>query len=108
MEVMGIYVWQCMAVLLYNCICARWLWSIMNEHAPANINMKGCTLMIDCRETRAKEEKEEKKEREKRKREKDERKKCQWKDLNLRSSACKASFANHCATAHVLMGANRW
>ena len=74
MEAMGIYVWQCMAVLLYDCICARWLWSIMNEHAPANISMKGCTLMIDCRETRAKEEKEEKKEREKRKREKDERK----------------------------------
>ena len=57
-------------------------------------------------ETRAKEEKEEKKEREKEK--KDERKKCPWKDLNLRSSACKASFANHCATAHVLIGANRW
>ena len=56
----------------------------------------------------SKEEKEEKKEREKRKREKDERKKCQWKDLNLRSSACKASFANHCATAHVLIGANSW
>ena len=43
----------------------------MNEHAPVNINMKGCTLMIDCRETRAKEEKEEKKEREKRKRTKE-------------------------------------
>ena len=42
----------------------------MNEHAPATINMKGCTLMIDYRGTRAKEEKEEKKEREKRKREK--------------------------------------
>ena len=51
MEVMGIYVWQCMAVLLYDCICARWLWSIMNEHPTANINMKGCTLMIDCRGT---------------------------------------------------------
>ena len=24
MEVMVIYVWQCMAVLLYDCICARW------------------------------------------------------------------------------------
>ena len=65
MEVMVIYVWQFMAELLYDCICARWLWSIMTEHAPANINMKGCTLMIDCRETRAKEGKEEKKEREK-------------------------------------------
>ena len=31
---MVIYVWQCMVVLLYDCICARWLWSIMNEHAP--------------------------------------------------------------------------
>ena len=79
----------------------------MNEHAPATINMKGCTLMIDYRGTRAKEEKEEKKEREKRKSEK-RRKKCPWKDLNLRSSACKTNFANHCATAHVLMGANRW
>ena len=44
MEVMVIYVWQCMAVLLYNCICARWLWSIMNERATATINMKGCTV----------------------------------------------------------------
>ena len=95
-------------LLLYDCICARWLWSIMNEHATANINMKGCTLMIDCRGTRAKEEKEEKKEREKRKRGKRRKKKCPRKDLNLRSSACKASFANHCATAHVLIGANRW
>ena len=75
MEVMVIYVWQCMAVLLYDCICPWWLWSIMNEHAPVNINMKGCTLMINCRETRAKEEKEEKKEREKRKREKRRKKK---------------------------------
>ena len=39
----------------------------MNEHATATINMKGCTLMIDCRGTRAKEEKEEKNEREKEK-----------------------------------------
>ena len=70
MEVMVIYVWQCMAVLLYDCICARWLWSIMNEHETATINMKGCKLMIDCRGTQAKEEKEKKKEREKRKREK--------------------------------------
>ena len=46
MEVMVIYVWQCMVVLLYDCICARWLWSIMNEHATATINTKGCTLMI--------------------------------------------------------------
>ena len=44
---MVIYVWQCMVVLLYDCICARWLWSIMNEHATATINTKGCTLMID-------------------------------------------------------------
>ena len=29
--VMVIYVWQCMVVLLYDCICARWLWSIMTE-----------------------------------------------------------------------------
>ena len=50
--------------------CAWWLWSIMNEHATATINMKGCTLMIDCRGTRAKEEKEEKKERGKRKKKK--------------------------------------
>ena len=83
MEVMVIYVWQCMVVLLYDCICARSLWSIMNEHATANINMKGCTLMIDCRGTRAKEEKEEKKEREKRKEEEEKRKKCPRKDLNL-------------------------
>ena len=41
MEVMVIYVWQCMVVLLYDCICAWWLWSIMNEHATATINMKG-------------------------------------------------------------------
>ena len=68
MEVMVIYVWQCMVVLLYDCICARWLWSIMNEHATANINMKGCTLMIDCRGTRANEGKKKKKE--KRKKEK--------------------------------------
>ena len=67
MEVMVIYVWQCMVVLLYDCICARWLWSIMNEHATVTINTKGCTLMIDCRGTQAKEEKEEKKEREKEK-----------------------------------------
>ena len=70
MEVMVIYVWQCMVVLLYDCICARWLWSIMNEDATATINMKGCTLMIDCRGTRAKEEKEEKEEREKEKKRK--------------------------------------
>ena len=105
MEVMVIYVSQCMVVLLYDCICARWLWSIMNEHATANINMKGCTLMIDCKEH---EQKRKKKKRNKEKGEKEERKKCPRKDLNLRSSACKASFANHCATAHVLIGANRW
>ena len=75
MEVMVIYVWQCMVVLLYDCIFARWLGSIMNEHATATINMKGCTLMIDCGGTQAKEEKEEKKEKEKRKREKRQKKK---------------------------------
>ena len=47
----------------------------MNEHATATINMKGCTLMIDCRGTRAKEEKEEKNEREKEKRGKRQKKK---------------------------------
>ena len=73
--------WQCMVVLLYDCIYARWLWSITNDHATANIIMKGCRLMIGCRGIRAKEEKEEKKEREKEK--KDERKKCPQKDLNL-------------------------
>ena len=50
MEVMVIYVWHCMVVLLYDCICARWLWSRMNERATATINMKGCTLMIDVEE----------------------------------------------------------
>ena len=65
MEVMVIYVWQCMVVLLYDCICARCLWSIMNEHATATINMKGCTLMIDVEEHEQKRKK--KKEREKRK-----------------------------------------
>ena len=39
MEVMVIYVWQCMVVVLYDCIRARWLWSIMNEHETANINI---------------------------------------------------------------------
>ena len=47
----------------------------MNEHATATINMKGCTLMIDYRGTRAKEEKEEKNEREKEKRGKRQKKK---------------------------------
>ena len=58
---------------------------IMNEHAyaTATIDMKGCTLMIDCRGTRAKEEKEEKKEREKRIKKEEKRKKCPRKDLNL-------------------------
>ena len=74
MEVMVIYVWQCMVVLLYDCICARWLWSMMNEDATATSIMKGCTLMIDCRgytskkgkrgkERKSKEKKEEKHER---------------------------------------------
>ena len=64
-------------------ICARWLWSIMNEHATATINMKGCILMIDCRGTQAKEEKEEKKEREKRKREKRRKKKVSTEGFEL-------------------------
>ena len=55
----------------------------MNEHATATINMKGCTLMIDCRGTRAKEEKEEKNEGEKEKRGKRRKKKCPLKDSNL-------------------------
>ena len=29
-------------------LCARWLWSIMNENATSPTNMKGCTLIIDC------------------------------------------------------------
>ena len=74
---------MCGSAWWYDCICARWLSSIMNEHATATINMKGCTLMIDCRGTRAKEEKKEKKERGKRKKEKEKRKKCPRKDLNL-------------------------
>ena len=68
MEVMVIYVWQCMVVLLYDCICARWLWSIMNEHATANINMKGCTLMRDVEEHEQKRKKKKRKKKEKRKR----------------------------------------
>ena len=60
--------------ILYDFICAQWLWSVMNEHATATINMKG------CRGTRAKEEKEEKREREKRKGGKTRKKKCPWKD----------------------------
>ena len=52
----------------------------MNEHATANINMKGCTLMIDVEEH---EQKMKKKKRKKEKREKGERKKCPWKDSNL-------------------------
>ena len=56
---------------------------------------------------RGKKRKERKRKEKKRKKTK-ERKKCPRKDLNLRSSACKAYFANHCATAHVLIGANRW
>ena len=40
---------------------------IMNEHAPATINMKGCTLMIDVEEH---EQKRKKKKRNKEKRKK--------------------------------------
>ena len=57
----GHHVWQCMVVLLYDCICARWLWSIMNEHATATINMKGCTLMIDVEEHEQKRKKKKRK-----------------------------------------------
>ena len=37
-------------VLLYDCICAWWLWSIMNafEDATGTINMKGCVLSKYC------------------------------------------------------------
>ena len=41
---------RCVAVvvLLYDCICARWLWSIMNDDATWTINMNGCTLWKYC------------------------------------------------------------
>ena len=42
----------------------------MNEHATATINMKGCTLMIDCREH---EQKKKKKKRMKEKKKKEEK-----------------------------------
>ena len=48
---------------------------IINEHATATINMKGCTLMIDV------EEHEQKRKMKKRKKEK--RKKCPREDSNL-------------------------
>ena len=67
MEVMVIYVWQCMVVVLYDCICAWWLWSIMNEHATATINTKGCTLMIDVEEHEQKWKKKKRKKETKRK-----------------------------------------
>ena len=67
---MVIYVWQCMVVLLYDCICARWLWSIMTEQATATINMKGCTLMIDLEEHEQKRKKNERKRKEKKRKEK--------------------------------------
>ena len=67
MEVMVIYVWQCMVVVLYDCICARWLWSIMNELATATINTKGCTLMIDVEEHEQKWKKKKRKKEKKRK-----------------------------------------
>ena len=38
MEVMVIYVWPCMVILLYDCICAWWLWPIVNEDATSTIN----------------------------------------------------------------------
>ena len=41
MKVMVMYVWQRMMVLLYDCICGRWLWSIMNEDTTSTINVKG-------------------------------------------------------------------
>ena len=52
----------------------------MNEHATANVNMKGCTLMIDVEEH---EQNRKKKKRKEEKREKEERKKCPRKDSNL-------------------------
>ena len=67
MKVMFIYVWHGMVVLLYDCICARWLWSIMNEHATATINMKGCTLMIDVEEHEQKRKKKKKRKRKEKK-----------------------------------------
>ena len=71
MEVMVIYVWQCMVVLLYDCICAWWLWSIMKEHATATINMKGSTLMIDVEEHEQKRKRrKERKRKEKKRKEK--------------------------------------
>ena len=75
MEVMVIYVWQCMVALLYDCMCARWLWSIINEHTTATINMKGCTLMIDV------EEHEQKRKRKKRKGKEKKRKKTKEKGV---------------------------
>ena len=68
MEVLVIYVWQCMVVLLYDCVCPWWLWSIMNEHATATINMKGCTLMIDVEEHEQKRKKKKRKKRKEKKR----------------------------------------
>ena len=50
MEVMVIYVWQCMVVLLYNCICARWLRSIMNEHATIYIYIYISRLHVQHRQ----------------------------------------------------------
>ena len=57
---------------------------------------------------RGKRRKERKRIEKREKEKKEERKKGPRKDLNLRSPACKASFANHCATAHVLIGGKRW
>ena len=61
-----------------------WLWSIMNENATPTINMKGCTLMIDCRGYTSKREKREKgKKRKEKKRKNTKGKKCPRKDSNL-------------------------
>ena len=99
MEVMVIYVWQCMVVLLYNCICALWLWSIMNEHATATINMKGCTLMIDCRETLANGEKG----RKERKRKEKKRKKTKGKSAHGRIRTCDLLLVKPTLLATVLL-----
>ena len=53
---------------------------IINEHATATINMKGCTLMIDVEEH---EQKRKKKKRKKEKRKKRKVKKCPREDSNL-------------------------
>ena len=74
---------MCGSAWWYYCI-TQWLWSIMNEHATAAINMKGCTLMIDCRGTLAKWEKG----RKERKRKEKKRKKTKEKSVHGRIRTC--------------------